>query len=141
MTFGEIISSEDESETILFFVMSVSRRLIYLHCFLPCIILLNLLVTSLSCLSLSCCKQAHLPVQFVTGLPPLLEIREIRENWKAFFQSGKSQGIWHFFQKSGKNQGILITQYFFYILMRQYIFITDYILITLNVIKNNFILN
>ena len=47
------------------------------------------------------------------GLPLLLEIREIRENWKAFFQSGKSQGIWHFLQKSGKNQGILMTQYFF----------------------------
>ena len=34
-----------------------------------------------------------------------------------------------------------MTQYFFYILMRKYIFITDCILITLNVIKNSFILN
>ena len=39
-----------------------------------------------------------------TGFLPLLEIRE---NWKAFFHSGKSQGIWHFLKKSGKNQGIL----------------------------------
>ena len=31
-----------------------------------------------------------------SGFLPLLEIRE---NWKAFFQSGKSQGIWHFLKK------------------------------------------
>ena len=46
----------------------------------------------------------------------------LRENWKTFFQSGKSQGIWNFFKKSGENQGILMTQYFFYILMTLYIF-------------------
>ena len=45
-----------------------------------------------------------------------LSLLEIRENWKPFFQSGKSRGIWQFFKKSGENQGILITQYFFYIL-------------------------
>ena len=43
------------------------------------------------------------------GFLPLLKMRE---NWKAFFQSGKSQGIFHFLKKSGKNQGILMTQYF-----------------------------
>ena len=50
------------------------------------------------------------------GTPPpgFIPLLEIRENWKTFFQSGKSQGIWQFFKKSGKNQGILITQYFFY---------------------------
>ena len=45
-----------------------------------------------------------------SGFLPLLEIRE---NWKAFFQSGKSQGILDFFKKSGKNQEILLTQYIF----------------------------
>ena len=30
-----------------------------------------------------------------------LPLLEIRENWKALFQSGKSQGIWQFFKKSG----------------------------------------
>ena len=33
-----------------------------------------------------------------SGFLPLLEIRG---NWKAFFKSGKSQGIWQFFKKSG----------------------------------------
>ena len=75
------------------------------------------------------------------GLPPLLEIREIRENWKAFFQSGKSQGICHFFSKIREKSGNLDDPIFFYILMRQCVFITGHILITLSVIKNSFILN
>ena len=33
-----------------------------------------------------------------SGFLPLLEIRE---NWKALFQSGKSQGIWQFLKESG----------------------------------------
>ena len=61
-----------------------------------------------------------------------------------FWKSGKSGKIGRHFSSQGKvrefgiffeNQGILMTQYFFYILMRRYIFITDCILITLNVIK------
>ena len=56
---------------------------------------------------------------------------------------GKLEGIFPVreFAIFFKNQEILMTQYFFCILMRQYIFITDCILITLNVIKNSFILN
>ena len=49
-------------------------------------------------------------VRVGAGLPPLLEIRE---NWKAFFfQSGKSQGIWHFFEKSGNFDDPIFFLYF-----------------------------
>ena len=48
----------------------------------------------------------------MSGFLPLLEISEIRENWKAFFQSGKSQGIWQFFKKSGNFDHLIFFLYF-----------------------------
>ena len=70
----------------------------------------------------------------------LILLLEIRGNWKAFFQAGKSQGIWHLLQKSGNFDDLI---YFFYILMTQYIFITDCIesnvIFELHLISNKFL--
>ena len=93
-----------------------------------------------------------------TGLTPLC--CSWIQSWKAksgitqgshrFWKSGKSEKIGRHFSSQGKVRVLAIfskirefwwPNIFFYILMRQYIFITDYILITLNVIKNSFILN
>ena len=54
----------------------------------------------------------YLSLVHKSGFLPLLEIREIRENWKAFFHSGKSQGIWQFVKKSGNFDHPIFFLYF-----------------------------